>query len=922
MQFHDIKYTQAKHYVEEQYAKHEDWEIIRSQEYLGPNLNGLPDNIKFDLMEKFLGLESGEYTLELWNDLISYMIKRNEEKKTIKLAADVSSDAQIPKDAYSTWVMYKNRLIDKKWSTESIENLEQSSFEILKHLDMDTKNKRPVRGLVVGNVQSGKTANMAGLIAMAADNGFNYFVVLTGVIEKLRQQTAKRLYSDLNSSEGSGNLNWKQIANPSLSSHQAEHDISQLNLDSQSRDRYFTVLLKNSKRLESFIAWLYSDVKKAEQLKILIIDDEADQASINTNNVLEEEDPTAINRLLKNLVHDDKVAGMNYIAYTATPYANVLNESGPGTLFPHNFVVLLNTPKEYIGPKQIFGLEEPESVPLIDIVREIPAHEQKIVEEIQKGEGAHTIPQSFKDSIQWFLLSVAALRALHYRDPISMLIHTSMQVDAHEQIKNLVADYLQYLKRNQSKVLKEMKILYENESIDFTRNHFLDGMDGYSNPELVPDYPEWKEVKKQLERLFRHKGEEYLSHIPIGSEGQPDYHKGIHLVVDNSVAKEADQIVRLVYPSQQQTTAPAFIVIGGNTLSRGLTLEGLVCTFFIRESKQADTLMQMGRWFGYRRGYEVFPRIWLTNDLLDKFSFLAQMNEELREEIEDFSNSGMDLNDYAIRVKNSPNYQWLRVTSDQKSQSAETVDFNFAGYNRQTVYFEDNIIDLKHNLKITESFLNSLNQPEVRGSNLIWRGVQTEDVVTYLQQYKVCQLDKRMSSLSALINWVEKNSGQELNNWSVILSSKGEVRKYDGNSESWNIHGYNPESVTRTKLISRSTDQISNIGTLRNPKDLLIDIDAELSPEEWRETKPSEVQRIRRKYNYGDIPQLIIYRINKDSVPEKKGVQRAPLEFSEDIIGINIMIPGESRGGVSKTIAIKLNKDGDIEDIEDVEEEE
>ena len=179
-----------------------------------------------------------------------------------------------------------------------------------------------------------------------------------------------------------------------------------------------------------------------------------------------------------------------------------------------------------------------------------------------------------------------------------------------------------------------------------------------------------------------------------------------------------------------------------------------------------------------------------------------------------------------------------------------------------------------------------------------------------------------MSSLSALINWVEKNSGQELNNWSVVLSSKGEVRKYDGNSDSWNIHGYNPESVTRTKLISRSTDQISNIGTLRNPKDLLIDIDAELSPEEWREAKPSEVQRIRRKYNYGDIPQLIIYRINKDSVPEKKGVQRAPLEFSEDIIGINIMIPGESRGGVSKTIAIKLNKDGDIEDIEGVEEEE
>ena len=170
--------------------------------------------------------------------------------------------------------------------------------------------------------------------------------------------------------------------------------------------------------------------------------------------------------------------------------------------------------------------------------------------------------------------------------------------------------------------MPQLKVMYENESLDFKRSYFLEGMKEYSTKEEVPDYPEWEEVSRYIERMIRLDMDEFISHIPIGEEGQPKYHKGFHLVIDNSKAKAENQIVRLVYPKvKAMNPAPAFIVIGGNTLSRGLTLEGLTTTYFLRTTNQADTLMQMARWFGYRKGYEIFPRIWLDSEALERYQF-------------------------------------------------------------------------------------------------------------------------------------------------------------------------------------------------------------------------------------------------------------------------------------------------------------
>lgn len=899
-----MKYSQLKQYIENQYNNHGSWEVVKDFTFL----SGVSEESILQMICSSCNLNREDLNLQIWNQIIDDMEKREEKHKVNKLGVKTLNDAKIPVDKYSAWQLYKTSLNSKGFSDDSIKSIESSSFEILRSLTMDSNGTGPVKGLVIGNVQSGKTANMAALMSMAADNGFNYFIIFSGVIENLRQQTANRLYSDMNTGSNS-NLHWHQVDNPSLRSKAPEHNITNFNLSENGRDRYFTVCLKNSTRLNSLIKWLYEDKNKAKQLKILIIDDEADQASINTRKI-EEEDQTVINRLILELVNTDLVKGMNYIAYTATPYANILNDTGVDTLYPKDFITLLEPSEDYIGPQQIFGTEEPEMSPRIDIVRDISDEDAEIIHEAQKEKQDIPVTDSLKDAIHWFMLSVAAMRAIDYQKPITMLVHTSFRINDHTSIARNIEGYLRSFKENYNFILPQLKIMYENETLDFKRSHFLEGMSGYSSKDEVPDYPVWEEVERHIERIVRLDIDEFISHIPIGEEGQPKYHKGFHLVIDNSRAQADNQIVRLVYPRSKTATAPAFIVVGGNTLSRGLTLEGLTTTYFLRTTNQADTLMQMGRWFGYRKGYELFPRVWLDNKALTRYEFLSQMNEELRDEIIGFSQRGQTPSDYAPRVKNSVDHKLIRITSSNKMQSAEPREYDFAGFNSQTIYFENDEGILKHNLESTKEFLNNLPVPEVKRSSMIWRDISLVNIQSFLEDYKVCENDIKMSNLPALIEWVGKNSNK-LGGWSVVLSGLGDISETQNDLGEWNIHGYNPKAVTRTRLRKRSNEKITNIGALRVPSDLLVDIDDALTAEEKQTSKVLDVRSIREKHGYGNVPQLVIYRIDKGTARDlivDENAKREPLNLPTDVIGINVMIPGLSKGGQLATyISAKIN---------------
>ena len=924
------KYTVVRTYIEQVFDKLKSWEQVEG--FVG--LSG--DKLSLPILRAFLGYSEEDLNEEIWVALINYYKEKDKAIEITKLGNNIRNNASIPTDAYSSWQLYKQKLINQHWSVKSITNIEKSSINILSNLSQDTSETGPIKGLVVGNVQSGKTANMSGLMAMAADNGFNFFIVLSGVIENLRQQTSTRLYNDMNST-GNGHLHWKQVDKPSLKSKLPEHNISSFDLSENGKNRYFSVCLKNSTRLKALLDWLTSDEQKAKQLKILIIDDEADQASINTKKI-EDEDPTKINGLIKKIVNSNKFKGINYIAYTATPYANILNEVGEESLYPKDFIFLLEPSEDYIGAKEIFGTEVPEVSPGIDIVRDIKDSDEEEITLLHEFP-SYKIPKSLEKAVNWFILGVATLRAIDYRKPLSMLIHTSFKINDHISISKSIELYLKYFKNNYSLLSEELRNLYEDESQDFKKSHFLEAMKEYSSADNVPDYPKWEEVEKYLLRILRLEEDEYISHIPIGETGEPKFHKGFHLVIDNSRASADDQIVRLVYPSNKQlpNVAPAFIVVGGNTLSRGLTLEGLISTYFLRKTNQADTLMQMARWFGYRKGYEIFPRIWLTRDAYERYTFLSQMNEELRDEIKKYAINGMTPADYAPKVKNSANRQLIKITSNNKMQSAVATEFDFIGFNTQTIYFENDTTILEKNLKATSEFLNNLDVPIIKRHRMVWQNVDAKKVMSYLENYKVCEDDIKMSSLPALIKWIQENS-ETMANWNIIYSALGEIEESKGLDENWNIHGYSPKPVIRTKLKNRSSEKVANIGALRAPSDLLADITENLEPSEKSASKPVEIAAIRSKYGYEKTPQIIIYKVDKNQMTEDEFIsqntkpdgtqikkKRAPLNFAQDVIGINVMIPGVSKGGnlakyVSAKISVKNKVNDDFnEDGEDEE---
>ena len=344
-------------------------------------------------------------------------------------------------------------------------------------------------------------------------------------------------------------------------------------------------------------------------MRIVIIDDEADQASINTvkmGNPQDEEEieRTAVNQLIIDLIKGCDKDGntspavfqaVNYISFTATPYANVLNEAYRESLYPSNFICSLPESNEYFGPKAIWGSKSDEDYSGLNILREIPASEMNEIKMIHKGQ-TFTLPMEFQRSIAWFLCAAAVLRWRGHKKPISMLIHTTSIQNGHFEEYDTLKSWL-IRESKTGKIISLCEQVYSDEKEEFRLNDLKEGFPKYSKMNDVCDvFPEFSLLKADVEMLIND-----IVNIELGEEKELVYHEnGIHLCVDNCRANkvaEEGTYLRIVYPSGEELVkmdnAPVFIVMGGNTLSRGLTLEGLVCTYFARNVNQADTLMQM-----------------------------------------------------------------------------------------------------------------------------------------------------------------------------------------------------------------------------------------------------------------------------------------------------------------------------------------
>ncbi|MBU0996948.1 MAG: Z1 domain-containing protein [Firmicutes bacterium] len=864
-------------------------------------------------------------TVEEWNHLCALQ-QENEEQSiqfqdlgpTLITNGELDSEFTIKEAPSSSWSTYKRLLQSKDFSDDTIQNIEITSLRILKRLRIDTKQGHPVLGMVIGNVQSGKTANMAALMTMAADNGFNMFVILSGTIENLRKQTEGRLKKDLISEFSSDS--WICIENESRKT------LTDLYLSNTSSIRYFTVCLKNSSRLTLLLRMLKSDQAKKRQLKVLIFDDEADQAGINTADISKDE-RTKINKLIVELVYNRKkpnseyfspYESVNYIGYTATPYANILNESPDreDVLFPADFVAVLEPPAEYFGPQQIFGDHPSDSMPILN---KITLYDDKILYDVQKM-NLDAIPESLKDAIRWFFCCVSCFRLWNINKPVSMLVHTSQNTSHHDNVEKAIRSFLSNTDTNT--FLIQCEKTWETQTKQFTLEDLYSHIPGYFGVN-IHKYPKFEDIQSEIISLKDFS----IQRIEMKDDGELNYSKGIHLCIDNCKYNPGrnDKVhIRLAYPDESLNLdfCTAFIVVGGATLSRGLTIEGLVSTYFPRHTSQADTLMQMGRWFGYRRHYELLPRIWITDRIKKQFEFLTSLDFSLRHEMSLMDSSNVTPRSCGIKVKNSPKNALLRITAKKRMQDAEFTEFDFSGAVSQTTAFFEESKKIANNLEKTQEFIKYLNIKfvhETKNVSYIWREVDYEHVFEYIKSLFLPNMSSEFVEIDRLEDWYKKVSKKGIiEKWNIIIPGVNAPKERI-------VDNISIRPVNRSRKKQTQNDGIIRIGALRSLNDLALDIDdSSISNEERRilkNPKTAELFRIRNKSGLSSTPALLIYFIDKDSVPVKGSEFRIPLNSADDLIGICINIPGGRTGeSYAESLVVRIkDRIKALEETDDVQ---
>lgn len=914
MKFEKSDFQPCKEWIAQKRNEGHEWDAIA-------NLCTSPEFIESTLEEYIDGPEAWpeDLTISLWHEFVEYY---KAEYLPVKIQASAGQIIGIDtglKNDYSefqpyasAWLNYKNKL-SSKVTPDSVAKIERSCKWILNHLSKNTVDSGPIKGLVTGSVQSGKTANMAGLISMAADYDWNFFIILSGTIDNLRIQTRDRFKADLQNCEG---VLWRVIdfSGDDKKYSQEELKLNTLNGSKTFSNRYVTVCLKNAKRLESLITWLYSVPARTGKLRVIIIDDEADQASINTADVTQEEviDRNAINQLIINLVNGKKADGskpdlplqaINYISYTATPYANVLNERPGVSLYPTDFICTLPEAHEYFGAKVIFGNGE-EDYPGLGIIRDIPTADTTLLKSGKK------LPESLKRAIAWFLSASAAVRYNGIKDNFSMLVHTSARQPDHKRIYLAIRDWL--TNSSKSDIISLCKTVYDEEREKITAESIKLANPKYDISKISADQlPPFDKLQKELLLIISD-----ITNIQLDTDRKPTFTTGLHICVDNCSANkwaDPDTRLRIIYPDNPKSLekAPLFLVIGGNTLSRGLTIEGLICTYFSRDVNQADTLMQMARWFGYRVKFELLPRIWLTKNVWDKYKALARIDTALKSEVERFMEMGLSPKEFGPRVNTIPDIAKFRLTAANRMQNAEPCDFNFSGYGYETTEFDWEEQHFQDNYNLTLRFINTLRQSHAGHrstvtNSYVWNNVPSSSLKNeFFDEFYISPHSHLNKDINYFLTWLDaQNELGKYCMWNIVL--------VDGDYKDGQIifDGQECGAVERTRKTSVTTH--IDIGSLRSGLDALSDVDTTNLTEGQNQIlaqakkHKKDLISIRGKLNLEDHPLLLIYRIKKDGGVAKDG--RAPLQLNVDPVGISFIISGQERKSYIQAVHIAMKR--------------
>ncbi|MEW9267815.1 Z1 domain-containing protein [Kineococcus endophyticus] len=663
---------------------------------------------------------------------------------------------------WKRWVAYK-QLLTQKGFTPNVQNaLDASTDEILNCLgDPRDEGSWKRRGLVIGDVQSGKTATYIGAVNKAADAGYKLVILLAGGTEALRKQTQFRVDEGLIGRDSSKNAGGANLSNNPLFGvgtwlnqfvaaqglttqatdfRKTSQRAMNIAIDPNTSTPYIFVLKKNKTALENLRDWLKSQQLGGAQIDIpmLLVDDESDYASVNTK---DEESPTVINGLIRSIL--GTVSKSSYLAFTATPFANVFidhrttQELLGDDLFPRDYIRTIDAPSNYVGSKAYFGTEESVDTTKLVALKDADNH---FPLKHKSGHPVSALPASLLDAIRTFVVAVAVREARGDTSARSMLVNVSRFKKVQTQVHALVESEFQKIKN--AVELHSVSLLASE------RHAEIEALESTFNRHYASVPETWKDILPSLKSAV---------------------HATSVRLINSDRVKQAEDIADL--------ESERMIAVGGDVLSRGLTLDGLTVSYFHRSVGASDTLLQMARWFGYRPGYEDLCRVWLPEDVADQFRYVSGIVEELRGQLRAMKKQNLTPEDFGLKVRMHP--ETLKITSTVKMGGAEakawTVDI--AGQRIETVLVDSKPETVAKNVVAVTQLVNDV---ESAYPNESWedptspwqlrRGVDKRHVAKFLENY-VPFISDALFADNVLSSYLESSSNSALSSWTVAFAS-------------------------------------------------------------------------------------------------------------------------------------------------------
>lgn len=653
------------------------------------------------------------------------------------------------------WDRYERYLVDEKgWERRVVKSMSDDTLNILDLMADPRPNSTPPgvdrRGLVVADVQSGKTSNYIGLMARAADAGYRVIIVLAGIYNVLRNQTQVRIEegfvgfnSNDNSPVGVGQISTEKRWRYGSTRTQdfGKKWLQPLMGTGGDNDKWVFVIKKNKAVLESLIQWLKTHPEI--QGPLLLIDDEADNASINVKYA--KDDVSVINSLIRRLLKHFKKS--SYVGYTATPFANILIDPEAETdkegedIFPRSFIYTLEPSTAYFGSEKVFsGVGDDEGSPkhirfIEDIGDILPSSHKKDIE-------IAYLPESLTEAIRVFLLASTVKRLRDGKDShTTMMINVSPYKRVQNQVTDLVKDYV-----------RSIRVAVRSYALlpDALKNQHIHDLNSTWNREFSQADCSWDQVRATLYDVI----------------------KEIRTVMINSASNDA-----LNYEKPNIEHA---IAVGGYRLSRGLTLEGLLVSYYSRNSRAYDTLMQMARWFGYRPGYEDLCRVWMSREAADWYSFVAEASAELIEQLRTMRQLNSDPSEYGLMVRQSPKALMITARNKMGVGKVEKHPLNLNGSFIETTALLRDEQKEGANREAARKLIDALanaNLPALDGAgkSVGFSGVDPQSVKDFIEAYEGPELIVGQPQKLSVLASIDKLTNYLQNpQWDVVFVNGSE----------------------------------------------------------------------------------------------------------------------------------------------------